>query len=345
MQAALTAADRLADALQQFAEVNAIPRLLPVVSGLQEASDPHDPVRDYLAVRRALAETSCLAAELADGRIDAWLACEAVALVAMAAAVAVVESAGVPVDRGTDARSQLNRARYWRGYSRGPVTDLHRRCGQDITRGSLRMLAGHRPAVSDARLALQRARLQLVDAGRARCGALRRDVLSWPLTGRGGRTRFEQRVRARSAYLFEVADVESARQLAEIVDLATTPWRMPTIPDPPAGPRTDERWLGAVLGAGFGMGVALAAMRLMSGLAGVAEAGAAVFGLLVGLGLSWWVVAVRGRLQARAALDRWVADVIGAVRQASEYELARRWLDAGQHLAERRPPTHHKSRN
>ncbi|MGB8408243.1 MAG: hypothetical protein WCE30_29685, partial [Mycobacterium sp.] len=144
MQAALTAADRLANALQQFAESNAISRLLPVVSGLQEASDPRDPVRDYLAVRRALAETSCVAAELADGRIDSWLACEAVALVAMAAAVAVVESAGVPVDRGTDARSQLSRARYWRGYSCGPVTDLHRRLGQDITRGSLRMLAGHR---------------------------------------------------------------------------------------------------------------------------------------------------------------------------------------------------------
>ncbi|MGB8404902.1 MAG: hypothetical protein WCE30_12650, partial [Mycobacterium sp.] len=170
-------------------------------------------------------------------------------------------------------------------------------------------------------------------------------LLSLPMTGRGGRARFEQRVRARAAYLFEVADVESARQLAEIVDVATTPWRMPAIPDPPAGPRSDERWLGAVLGAGFGMGMALAAMRLMSGLAGAAEAGAAAFGLFVGLGLSWWVVAVRGRLQARAALDRWAADVIGVVRQASEYELARRWLDAGQHLAERRPPAHHKSRN
>jgi hypothetical protein len=53
--------------------------------------------------------------------------------------VGVVE-AGVAVDRGDDAAAHLRRAVRWRRYSRGPVDALHRSCGADIARGSLRLL-------------------------------------------------------------------------------------------------------------------------------------------------------------------------------------------------------------
>jgi hypothetical protein len=41
---------------------------------------------------------------------------------------------------GDDAAAHLRRAVHWRRYSRGPVDALHRSCGADIARGSLRLL-------------------------------------------------------------------------------------------------------------------------------------------------------------------------------------------------------------
>ncbi|GAY18782.1 hypothetical protein MSZK_55080 [Mycobacterium sp. shizuoka-1] len=57
----------------------------------------------------------------------------------MAAAVAVVRAAGMTVDDDVTAAAHLRRAITWQRYSRGPVSRLHRSCGADIARGSLRM--------------------------------------------------------------------------------------------------------------------------------------------------------------------------------------------------------------
>ncbi|HTI75954.1 MAG TPA: hypothetical protein VL634_13240, partial [Mycobacterium sp.] len=65
---------------------------------------------------------------------------DATVLAVMSAAVDVVEAAGIRVDRGDDSAAHLRRAVRWRHYSRGPVTSLHRACGADISRGSLRLL-------------------------------------------------------------------------------------------------------------------------------------------------------------------------------------------------------------
>jgi len=56
----------------------------------------------------------------------------------MSAAIEVVEAAGIAVDRDDDLDAHLRRAVAWRRYSRGPVSDLQRRCADDIVRGSLR---------------------------------------------------------------------------------------------------------------------------------------------------------------------------------------------------------------
>ncbi len=58
----------------------------------------------------------------------------------MAAAVDVVQAAGLSVDHDDTPSAHLRRARHWRRYSRGPVNHLHRSCGADICRGSLRLL-------------------------------------------------------------------------------------------------------------------------------------------------------------------------------------------------------------
>jgi hypothetical protein len=56
----------------------------------------------------------------------------------------VVQTAGVAVDAGDDPAAHRRRASRWRHYGAGPVSALHRACAADITRGSLRLLAGGR---------------------------------------------------------------------------------------------------------------------------------------------------------------------------------------------------------
>jgi hypothetical protein len=97
------------------------------------------PVR-YRRVRSAIAELRCVAMQADDEALGRFLSTDDAVLGVMAAAVDVVEAAGVHVDRGDDAAAHLRRAVHWRRYSRGPVSALHRSCGADIARGSLRLL-------------------------------------------------------------------------------------------------------------------------------------------------------------------------------------------------------------
>jgi hypothetical protein len=97
------------------------------------------PVR-YRRVRSALTELNSLAVQSGDEQLAEFLSIDETVLAVMAAAVDVVEAAGAAVDRGDDAAAHLRRAVHWRRYSRGPVDALHRSCGADIARGSLRLL-------------------------------------------------------------------------------------------------------------------------------------------------------------------------------------------------------------
>lgn len=97
------------------------------------------PVR-YLRLRAAITQLHALAVQFGDDELSRLLTADAAVLAAMTAAVDVLEAAGVGVDRGRDAAAHLCRAVQWRRYSRGPVSALHRQCGADIVRGSLRLL-------------------------------------------------------------------------------------------------------------------------------------------------------------------------------------------------------------
>lgn len=101
------------------------------------------PVR-YRRLRSALTELNSLAVQSSDERLAEFLSTDETVLAVMAAAVDVVEAAGAAVDRGDDAAAHLRRAVHWRRYSRGPVDGLHRSCGADIARGSLRLLGRSR---------------------------------------------------------------------------------------------------------------------------------------------------------------------------------------------------------
>ena len=83
-----------------------------------------------------------------------------------------------------------------------------------------------------------------------------------------------------------------------------------------------------VLGAGFGLGVALAVSRLFADVAPGLEIAGVVAGGLVGLLLTVWVVSIRGVLHDRAVLDRWVTEIITSLRSTVEELVATRALAA-----------------
>ncbi|MGV0646673.1 hypothetical protein ABQE44_25135 [Mycolicibacterium sp. XJ2546] len=150
---------RLLDALDRFgiahavlalgggAEPAALPGLLRRHSMLDRVVaqiDAAGAALRYQRVRSTITELRALAAQGGDERLAAFLAGDDAVVGAMAAAVEVVEAAGVQVDRADDPAAHLRRAVQWRRYGSGPVTMLHRDCAADISRGSLRLLGRSR---------------------------------------------------------------------------------------------------------------------------------------------------------------------------------------------------------
>lgn len=95
----------------------------------------------YRRILAAVAELETLA--VTDGRIAGFLVRDDTVIARMAAAVEVVEAAGLAVDPSDESSEEpdahLRRAVRWRRYGAGPLTALHRACGADIARGSLRL--------------------------------------------------------------------------------------------------------------------------------------------------------------------------------------------------------------
>ncbi|BBZ46309.1 hypothetical protein [Mycobacterium parmense] len=95
----------------------------------------------YQRVLEAVAELEALAVH--DESITAFLSRDDTVIARMAAAVDLAEAAGLDAgpaesDRH-DPAGHLPRAARWQRYSRASVSDLHRACGADIARGSLRL--------------------------------------------------------------------------------------------------------------------------------------------------------------------------------------------------------------
>lgn len=116
--------------LQRLSNVDA------VLAGLRTCTAP---VR-YRRLHAALAEMHSLAIELDDDGLLGLLNSDAAVLATMTAAVDVVEADGIRVDQRDHPDAHCRRAVQWRRYGGGPVNALHRTCGADISRGSLRLL-------------------------------------------------------------------------------------------------------------------------------------------------------------------------------------------------------------
>lgn len=205
-------------------------------------------------------------------------------------------------------------------------------------RGQLRRGSSGVDAV-ELRTVLQQTRLRLLRFVRDRCAAmraeLREDASAVPVGGTG---RFETVVRDEAVRFLAELDDEIARAVeAAAVELAadryavarfgpTRPPDPPELSQSPSSSRRLEGRLMAVLGAGFGLGIALASSRLVAGLArGPSLLGLAA-GLALGLAMVVWVVRTRGLLHDRALLDRWVTEVAATLRWHGEVVVAERLL-------------------
>jgi len=93
----------------------------------------------YQRVLDAAAELETLA--VTDRRMAEFLSRDETVVARMLAAMDVVEAVGMNVDRYDTAAAHLRRAVKWHRYRRGPVAGMHRACGADIVRGSLRLWA------------------------------------------------------------------------------------------------------------------------------------------------------------------------------------------------------------
>ncbi|HEU4361352.1 MAG TPA: hypothetical protein VFR27_07550 [Mycobacterium sp.] len=119
--------------------------LLRRLSGIDAVADRVSAVGAAVRYQRLLDAVARLAAlAVSDGRISDFLLRDDTVVARMAAAVQVVQAAGLAVDAvdTADAATQLRQAARWQRYSRGPVAAVHHACGTDIARGLLRLWSG-----------------------------------------------------------------------------------------------------------------------------------------------------------------------------------------------------------
>jgi hypothetical protein len=188
---------------------------------------------------------------------------------------------------------------------------------------------------------IQQARVQLSYFARNRCSSVRTELQE----DAGGLSRrkmagFDEYARGRVDEVVAEVSVGTSTHLAEVGQVLGVPValpgvdQLPTVEVPPAPlkSRRHETWLMMLLGAGFGLGVALTLSRLVGGLASrlspaLAAAGA-VGCVAVGIAVTFVVIHIRGLLRDRSLLDRWAADVTSSLQSTVEELVATRVLVA-----------------
>ncbi|MBU9762401.1 hypothetical protein FR943_00825 [Mycobacterium sp. TNTM28] len=184
---------------------------------------------------------------------------------------------------------------------------------------------------------LQQARVQLGYFARNRCNSVRTE-LQEDVAGITRRriAAFEDYTRRRADEVVDEVDAGVTEHLGGVaaeLELSMPAGRAltsggPDLPSPPLKSRVLETRLMLVLGSGFGLGVAVAVSRLLTGAAPRLAVAGLVVGAVVGLLLAVWVVGTRGLLHDRAVLDRWVGEITATLRSTVEELVATRVLAA-----------------
>jgi hypothetical protein len=188
---------------------------------------------------------------------------------------------------------------------------------------------------------IQQARVQLSYFARNRCSSVRTELQEDAAgLSRAKMPGFAASTRGRVDEVVVEVSEGTTTQLAEIAQVLGVPVALPDleklptvdVPSPPLKSRRLETWLMMLLGAGSGLGVALALSRLVGGLASRLSPGLAVAGAVgcvaIGLAVAFAVIHIRGLLHDRALLDRWAGDVTSSLRSVVEELVATRVLVA-----------------
>ena len=322
-------------AIQRGADRAAIRAEFLQLSGIGEVAAEIERAGAAVRYRRAAAAVTA-ATRLATGwrgdPVAKFLAGDDVVLGLLTHALDAAAAAGMDPGPDDSRAALLRRAVLWQRVAREGAAsdrDLARDLGRDIVRGSLRLWvrAGGRPeplpAAPAAVSGLRRARIELAAEIRSQCAALRTELQTRAAELPAGRGEaFAAHARGRAAEVGADLDRAADRWLGGPADAA---WAVPAERYPPLPRRPDlENRLAALLGTGFGLGVALTAGRLVADLgppwapAGVLCCSAA------GLALACWVVRTRRLLAERAALDRWVGELTAALSIAVQERVAAR---------------------
>lgn len=321
-----------------------------VVIGVVSKVDAHRNWRDMLAVDRDF-----LAAHAPRYRPIPWVPAAAVPDVGepcLDNLVAVVS------ERLADADiARRNRLRAWESRLQA-VADRHardaERAGRPARVAALReerssALRQRRLSKSERtitmRTQIQQARVQLSYFARNRCSSVRTELQEDAADlNRRDMAGFETYVRGRidevvaevdEGVAAHLVDATNALELEGARPATAPPQDLPQveIPAPPLKSRRQETRLMMLLGAGFGLGVALTLSRLFADLAPGLTAAGVVACVAIGLGVTVWVVSTRALLHDRSALDRWVGEVTGSLRSVVEELVATRVLAAESALA------------
>jgi hypothetical protein len=249
----------------------------------------------------------------------------------------------------SDELSRRNRLRAWQSRLQTVADRYERDADGAGRRARIEALREQRSAIlrqrrlskSERTIALrsqsQQARVQLSYFARNRCASVRSELQE----DAAGLTR------AKLARFASHAGVRLNEVVAEVDDGATThladlaaslglpiqspaPAPLPMIypPAPQLKSRKLESRLMMLVGAGFGLGVALTLSRLLANLTPGLTVAGAVACAAIGLGLTVWVVGTRGLLRDRGLLDRWAGEATGLAQSAAEELVATRVLAA-----------------
>jgi hypothetical protein len=184
---------------------------------------------------------------------------------------------------------------------------------------------------------IQQARVQLSYFARNQCSSVRSELQD----DAAGLSRrkipdFEAYTRERVAEVVTEVSEGTTTHLADVAQVMGLPVALPAVeklprvdvPPPPLKSRRPETWLMMLLGAGFGLGVALTLSRLVAGLAPGLTVAGAVACVAIGLVVTFLVVNIRGLLHDRTLLDRWAGDVTSSLLSVVEELVATRVLVA-----------------
>lgn len=254
----------------------------------------------------------------------------------MEAAEQVLRSAGVEVEPCPDtAEELLRRAVRWQRYARGPAPQPLRGCAFDVARGTLRLwaatggLPAAMPAVVASRRQVQLARVALSAEARMRCARLRARLgQEAALLSLHSIAEFDGRLRTEVSRAAAELDNAVSRRIAALgLPVESVGWNVDDVVPVRRSSRLENR-LTAVLGVGFGAGVAVTVGRFSAAVWPDRAVVAGIGSALLGLVLMGWVVGARRLLIERAAAERWAAETTTNLRTAFDERVLSRMLAA-----------------